>query len=225
MMSATILDVNILCSSLGIGRKEVAAHRMSNRFPVENRPIYLRGVDRIVGGPSKMPKWGPKIVKGVDEILDEHHSDRGIIHTHNFAIANMLMQQSKHKDRLMFQKNYKTKDQMLRKHATSDGGVIVAPAMHEGLDLAGDLSRFQIICKVPWPNLHDDKQLARRVEVDRSYYLWLTALKLVQSAGRSVRSMDDWAKTYVLDEVFRKFLKDARKMIPGWFKEAVEYEE
>jgi len=225
MMSATILDVGIFCSSLGIDRKDVAAYRMANRFPVENRPIYMRSVGKITGGPSKMPQWGPKIVEETDKILDEHHDDRGIIHTHNFAIANMLMQKSKHKSRLMFQGNFKTKDVMLRKHATSSAGVIVAPAMHEGLDLVDDLSRFQIICKVPWPNLYDDKQLARRVEVDRDYYVWLTALKLVQSAGRSVRSVEDWANTYVLDEVFRRFMRDASRMIPGWFKEAVIFEE
>ena len=93
--------------------------------------------------------------------------------------------------------------------------------MHEGIDLIGDLSRFQIICKVPYPNCFDDEQLARRVEIDRPYYTWLTALKLVQSYGRSVRSPTDTADTYILDESIYKFMDDARKMLPGWFKEAV----
>jgi Rad3-related DNA helicase len=90
------------------------------------------------------------------------------------------------------------------------------------LDLVGELSRLQIICKVPWPNFYEDKQLARRVELDRRYLTWLTALKTCQSYGRSVRSETDWAHTYVLDEVFVSFLDDAKTMLPNWFKEAVD---
>ena len=114
---------------------------------------------------------------------------------------------------------------MLDTHANRENSVIVAPAMHEGLDLFGDLSRIQIICKVPWPNFKDNKQLTRRMELDRYYYLWLTALKLIQSSGRSIRSDTDWAHTYVLDEVFDSFMEQAHAMIPIWFKEAVTYGE
>jgi Rad3-related DNA helicase len=74
---------------------------------------------------------------------------------------------------------------------------------------------------VPYPNCFDDLQLARRVEVDRRYYTWLTALKLVQAYGRSVRSIDDTADTYMLDESIFKFLNDAKAMLPSWFTEAL----
>jgi Rad3-related DNA helicase len=225
LMSATILEVDIFCSSLGIPRSQVAAYRMKNRFPVKNRPIYMHSAGRITGGNGRMNEWGPKIVARTDEILDKYKHDRGIIHTHNFAIANLLMAKSRHSCRFLYQRNFPTKEAMLKVHGESDNSVIVAPAMHEGLDLYGDLSRLQIICKVPWPNFVDNKQLARRLELDRRYYLWLTALKLIQSSGRSIRSENDWAHTYVLDEVFTSFLRDARTMIPSWFKDSVEYGE
>jgi Rad3-related DNA helicase len=94
--------------------------------------------------------------------------------------------------------------------------------MHEGLDLVGDLSRVQLICKIPWPNFFENKQLARRVELDRRYLIWITALKLLQSSGRSVRSETDWAHTYVLDGGFEDFIQDAGSMIPKWFLEAIQ---
>ncbi|MCK9558275.1 MAG: hypothetical protein M0R50_09585, partial [Candidatus Cloacimonetes bacterium] len=166
-----------------------------------------------------------KLVQRTDEILDKYQHDRGIIHTHNFSIANLLMTKSRHSCRFLYQRNFATKEQMLEKHSESENTIIVAPAMHEGLDLYGDLSRVQIICKVPWPNFIENKQLARRLEIDRRYYLWLTALKLIQSAGRSIRSENDWAHTYVLDEVFNSFMSDAGSMIPTWFKDAVKYGE
>jgi Rad3-related DNA helicase len=222
MMSATILDIGIFCSSLGIPKNLVASYRMKNRFPVENRPIFIRSAGRIVGGASKMHEWASKLVAKADEVLNKYPNDRGIIHTHNFAIADLLMEKSKHKSRFLYQRNFANKDVMLRKHGDSTNTLIVAPAMHEGLDLVGDLSRVQIICKVPWPNFYDNKQLARRVELDRRYLVWLTALKLIQSSGRSVRSETDWAHTYVLDGAFESFIKDAGSMIPKWFLEAIQ---
>lgn len=225
LMSATVLEVDIFCSSLGIPRNQVSAYRMKNRFPVEHRPIIKDIAAKIVGGPAKMHEWAPKLVTKVDNILDRYEADRGIIHTHNFAIADLLMAKSHHRERFLYQKHFATKEDMLRKHADSNNTIIVAPALHEGLDLYGDLSRIQLICKVPWPNFIDNKQLARRLELDRRYYIWLTALKLIQSSGRSIRSETDWAHTYVLDEVFERFMRDAASMIPTWFKDAVDYGE
>jgi len=221
MMSATILDVGIFCDSLGIARADVAALRMKNRFPVSNRLIHVRSAGNLSGGKKKMPIWGPRLLDKVDEVIAEHPDDRGIVHTHNFAIADLLMSESVHRDRFLFQNNFRSKEQMLEVHADSCAGIIVAPAMHEGLDLVDDLSRFQVICKIPWANFYDDKQLARRVELDTNYYVWLTALKLVQSYGRSIRSEEDHAETYVVDGGFESFIRRAGNMIPSWFRDAV----
>lgn len=222
LMSATILDVDVFCGSLGIARSETAAFRMKNRFPISNRPIHLRSAGNLSGGKKKMPEWGPRVLEKVDEVIAEHPDDRGIIHTHNFAIADLLVAKSIHRDRFLFQNNFRTKEQMLKVHAVTHGSIIVAPAMHEGLDLIDDLSRFQIICKIPWANFYEDKQLARRVELDVRYYIWLTALKLVQSYGRSVRSEEDFAETYIIDGGFDSFVKRAGNMIPSWFRDAVQ---
>lgn len=224
MMSATILDVNVMCNALGIDREHVAAFRVKNRFPKQNRPIYLNTVAKMTGGKQKMAEWGPPLLKAVNKIVKNHQGQKGIIHTHNFAIMDYILKNcdAEVKKRLLDQRNFKDKNDLLNFHskATSDS-VLIAPAMHEGVDLIEDLSRFQIICKIPYPNCFDDKQLARRVELDRKYYVWLTALKLVQSYGRSIRSPTDRADTYILDESIYKFMKDAGKMLPAWFTEAI----
>lgn len=221
LMSATILDVDILCTALGIPRNLVAAYRMKSRFPVENRPIYYRPAVKIVGGRAKMHEWRDKLLSGVDEIISMYPNYRGIIHTHNFDIADLLVNGSEFKSRMFYQKNFVTKDQMIEAHKHSKNGIIVAPAMHEGLDLKDDLSRFQILAKTPYPNFIDDKQMTRRIEVDRRLYTLTVALKLVQSYGRSVRSETDWADTYIIDEAFEKFYRDAQSMLPQWFTEAI----
>ena len=225
MMSATILDVNVVCRSLGIDREDVAAYRVKNRFPVENRPIKLLDTAKMTGGKSKMHEWGPKLVKQVNKLVRDHSDQKGIIHTHNFAIMNLILNECDKdvKKRLLNQRDFNNdKKALLKAHAENNSdSVIIAPAMHEGIDLKDDLSRFQIICKIPYANCFDNEQLARRVEVDRRYYVWLTALKLVQSYGRSVRSEDDHAITYILDESIHKFLRDAGNMMPTWFTEAI----
>lgn len=227
LMSATILDVDVMCKSLGLKREEIAAVRLKNRFPVENRPIIVAPVAKMTGGPEGMKKWGPDLVAGVNKRVNAHQGERGIIHTQSFAITKLLREKCDRtvKSRFLFQDDFNNdKKAMLAAHAKRDDSILVAPAMHEGIDLHGDLSRFQIICKVPYANFFDNEQLARRVEKDRKYYIWLTALKIVQAYGRSIRSPDDHAVTYILDEAFEKFEKEAKNMLPDWFKEAVKYE-
>lgn len=223
IMSATILNVNVICRSLGINKSEVAAYRMKNRFPVENRPIFYHPVARCTGGKDKMKEWMPSIISKVDEIAEKYPNVRGIIHTHNFAILDELLNKCKSSvaRRFVTQREYPNKYDLLREHANRKNSIIVAPAMHEGIDLKDDLSRFQIICKIPYANFYDNKQLKRRIENDQEYYTWLTAIKIIQSYGRSIRSDTDYADTYILDEAFSKFSKDAKGMLPSWFTEAL----
>lgn len=226
LLSATILDVDVMARSLGLERSEIAAYRMKNRFPVKNRPIYVQPVARMTGGKDKMQEWLPKLITGVEKIMDKYPDQRGIIHTHNNAIMDAIVTRVKPKyfSRLVTQREFPDKRNMLQMHAKRSNSVIVAPAMHEGINLSDDLSRFQIICKVPYANFYENQQLARRVEVDPAYYQWMTAIRLVQSYGRSIRSETDFADTYIIDEAFIKFAKDAKKILPSWFLEALIYD-
>ena len=54
-----------------------------------------------------------------------------------------------------------------------------------------------------------------------SHDAWQTGLRLVQGYGRSIRSKEDWAKTYVLDTAFGYLVKKNRNILPGWFIEAI----
>lgn len=222
MMSATILSPKVMYDSLGIDPTTAYAYRMKNRFPVENRPIYFNPIGSMSFKNKQATK--PKLVKAVQEICNNYPDMRGIIHTHNFELADLLLEEVDlaTTKRFLYQKNFNSKDELLKKHAETPNGIIIAPAMHEGLSLDGDLSRFQIICKVPFPALGDNEQLKIRIEASPEYMDWLTSLKLVQSYGRSIRSETDWADTFILDSDFEFFRKKASKLLPDWFKEAIE---
>jgi ATP-dependent DNA helicase DinG len=58
-------------------------------------------------------------------------------------------------------------------------------------------------------------------KANEQWYNWQTALRQVQGYGRSMRSKEDWAKTYVLDTAFGYFVRKNRNMLPVWFVEAI----
>ena len=224
LMSATILDIDVFCRSLGLDKSEVATYRMKNRFPVKNRPIYIKSCGNLTGGKSKMNEWMPCVIDTVEEICERYPDKRGIIHTHNFAILDALLEgcSGNTRKRFITQRDIPDKKELLDRHSRTPNSVLIAPAMHEGVDLRDDLSRFQIISKVPYPNFFENKQLARRNQIDHEYIGWLTALKLVQSYGRSVRGPDDYADTYIIDGSFEGFSKRSKKMLPSWFIDALQ---
>ena len=47
--------------------------------------------------------------------------------------------------------------------------VLISPSMMEGVDLSGDKSRFQIICKIPFPFL-GDKVVQKRMKLHKDWY-------------------------------------------------------
>jgi Rad3-related DNA helicase len=88
------------------------------------------------------------------------------------------------------------------------------------LDLKDDLSRFCIICKMPYANIAD-KWVKTRLTLDPNWYANHTAETLVQMCGRSVRSKDDFATTYILDEDFLRFAETYYYLLPDWWKDSV----
>jgi Helicase C-terminal domain len=99
--------------------------------------------------------------------------------------------------------------------------VLISPSLHLGLDLKDDLSRFQIITKVPYLSL-GDRWIDEKRKRSEQWYSWQTALRLVQGYGRSIRSKDDWATTYVLDSAFGPFVRRNKNILPDWFTQAIQ---
>lgn len=222
-LSATILDVQVWARNLGLSMDEVELIRTPCDFPVENRLIWKdycgnMGFKYFTREQNPKDPTEPKFVRKVAEIIKRHEGQRGIIHSHSFSLSKLLYQEI-HTDRFLFQDHFSSKDEMLAEHARRTDSIIVAPAMHEGLDLKGELGRFAIIAKVPWPNMQD-RVIKTRMERDQAWFAWLTALKMVQSYGRIIRSKEDWGTTYILDSGFEFFASKNAKMLPEWFHEA-----
>lgn len=218
-VSATILDANVWAANLGIDPNDMAFIQMGSDFPVANRPIQRA----FAGDMSYKHKnvTMPKLITLIKELLARHAGERGIIHAHSFALAQAIVK-GVGSPRLLLHDPGVDKRDVLATHAARADSVIVAPAFHEGIDLKDDLSRFQIIAKVPYPSIADPV-IKRRMETaaGRTWYQLLTCLKIVQAYGRSVRSKDDHAVTYVTDAGFAGLVARAGRMLPPWFREAL----
>lgn len=121
------------------------------------------------------------VVKEVDILLSKHSSCKGIIHTVNYEIAQALRDglfMSKNYDRLVFINAKNKAEELENFKQSSEPLVLVSPSLSEGLDLKDDLSRFCIICKVPYASL-GDLWVRRKNKHDKDWYRLKTAETLV----------------------------------------------
>ena len=86
-------------------------------------------------------------------------------------------------------------------------------SLWEGVDLKDDLSRFQIIAKVPYPN-STENWVKKKMNLFPFWYRSVAMTKLLQGTGRSVRNMQDWAKTYMLDSNIEHMLLHNKHLVP-----------
>lgn len=222
MLSATILDPPTYLRSLGIDPDEAEVIAVASEFPPENRPIHLHPVARLTR--HYLEKDLPKLVAEISDLLETHPNDKGVVHAHSYKIASYIARHlpQRQQSRLVTHFSADGREAALEKHMQSaEPTVLLTPSMTEGIDLVGELSRWQVICKIPYPYL-GDPQVSRRKSLDAAWYDWRTCLTVVQAYGRSVRSADDFAVTYILDADFPTFLRRQQRRLPPWFLEAIQ---
>ena len=225
IMSATILNYKAFCRNVGLNPDEVKFIQIPSDFPLEHRPIIPLNVAYLNYNNLQSNEVKLAIAKIVDNLMTLHKNDKGIIHTTSYEQLNFIKENisGTNARRLLVTDPEIQRDDVIFEHtkSTTKPTVLISPSLHTGLDLKNELSRFQIITKVPYPNKSDKWTNAKR-EVDAEWYYWQTALKLIQAYGRSVRSKDDWAKTYILDSAFGYFVKKNKDKLPSWFIQAIK---
>jgi len=218
MMSATILNKDAFCQSLGIDAAQAEFISIPSPFPIENRPIMTFPIGNM--NYRSIDSSLPKLAVAIREILENHKKEKGIIHTHSYKIASYIRKNVK-SARLIFHDS-ENREEMLRRHMQSkDPTVLVSPSMTEGIDLYDDASRFQVVCKIPYPYLGDEL-VKKRMKKWRWWYPLQTAKTIVQSVGRSIRNEKDYAVTYILDSDWDTLYRRNKDMFPAGFKECLK---
>ena len=107
-----------------------------------------------------------------------------------------------------------------RASSPSAGKVLVASGMYEGVDLAGDAARWQVLTKVPWPSL-GDVAIKYQAEQDPEWYAWAAAKLVVQACGRVCRGPEDYGVTYILDRSVHRILEEIPDLLPPWWLDSL----
>lgn len=229
-MSSTILDKDEFCRDLGINPDEAAFISMDSEFDIENRPVtFLPTMKMTYGwdGPDKA-KERAQMVKTIVEICKDMYGDHnGVIHTGSFQVAQWLVTELRGKipQRIMHHNpdGDFTRDEVIAEFTKKDGvkKLLISPSVTEGLDLKGDLGRFNIIAKTPYPFL-GDAWVKARMEKSASWYSRQAMIAVIQACGRVVRGKDDWGHTYILDSSFHSLFQRIRFKTPKWWKDGYE---
>ncbi len=215
-MSATLGDIKSFAKHTSMGNARVI--RMSNNFDYKKSPVVF--VNRHKLSFREREQNLPKVIKVLDKILEKHKGQSGIIHAGSYQFMNEINAQSKHSFNFITYDVAKERQGAIRNFNEQDGKILVGPSLLEGLDLKDDKSRFQIFFKVPYPSLGDPLVKAK-MSAFPGWYDWKTGIAIQQGAGRSIRSKDDWAITYILDACFRS-LSNKKDFFPPSFEERIK---
>jgi Rad3-related DNA helicase len=230
LMSGTILTPEHMADGLGIDESDVAYFRLPYTFPPANRPVIIKPVVKVRRSMDEAEKR--VLVRAVDRILEKHSGSKGIIHTTNYELADLLMRASQFRHRLLTHKAIDRGDVLAQFKYLPGNWVLVSPSMVEGVDLKDDQSRFQVYLKLPFPNLGDE-QVKRRMKLGpdglpnkkgSAWYQWIAACKLIQGCFRSVRHENDYAETWILDANWKWFGRTVWKILPPGFRAAIREE-
>ena len=227
-MSATI-DKQSFCENMGLKKEDVAfVDTPKSPFPIEHRKIDLLNIRRLSYGSTEEDEI--EVIKTIDGILDEHSNEKGLILTSSIPrcqkILRYLSPKNTRRIRICHSSNKdgKTQDEIISEHGNDPTGVLLSSSLWEGVDLKDDLSRFQIIAKVPYPN-YKEKRTKAKMDKFPLWYTSQTLTKLLQGFGRSIRSKEDWARTYVLDTAANNVFFKGQQMIPKAYHDVLGMED
>lgn len=215
-MSATLGDIRAFAKHTSMGNAKVI--RMDNNFDYKKSPIVF--VNRHKLSFKEREQNLPHVVKTLDKILEKHKGQSGIIHAGSYEFMNYINTKSKHKFNFITYDMAKERGGAIDLFNKTDGKILLGPSLLEGLDLKDDKSRFQIFFKVPYPSLGDPLVKAK-MKTFPGWYDWKTGIAIQQGAGRSIRSKDDWAVTYILDACFRS-LVNKKDFFPPSFENRIK---
>lgn len=221
-MSATILDMKGFCNTFGLKKEDTGLIKVESDFPPEKSPIIYKPCGSM--NFKNLESSIPKIIETVKEILAKHPNEKGLIHSGNYRLAQAIYDEV-NDSRLIIRQEGENNEIIMKKHIDSkEPTVLISPSLTTGADLKDDLSRFQIIVKLPFLSLAD-KRVARKNELNNDWYVSEMLRTVVQAAGRSTRNEDDWSKTYVLDNSFYYFVVKYRRWLSKNFLQRINFKE
>lgn len=217
LLSATIIDHKNFCKTLGITNYKYI--ETPSEFDSKKAPIYILAKQKI--NYSNLKSMLPTLCKQVKGLLEKHSDEKGIIHTHTQYIADYL-RENLNDDRLLCRETGVRNEDLLAIHnETDEPTVLVSPSMTYGVDLKGDLAKFQILLKAPWLPTKDVR-VEKLMKIDKDWYSNKMLCTVVQASGRGVRSASDECVTYMLDGSIYDSISRNKNKLPSFFLDRIQ---
>lgn len=215
-MTGTLGNKDKFCQWIGINPDETYYIYVKSPFPKENRPII-----RDYVGNMKRGNW--KNINGlykIEELLDKHSTEKGVIHVSSNQQAWWLKQELSCNHKILIASGKDRAKYIEQFEKSRKPAILIGAGIKDGVDFKGDKCRFQILYKMPFPSLAG-KQVNIRKRYDLSWYMYQTIMPLMQAYGRGIRDMDDYCTTYVLDADFETLLSNYKYLFNEYFLEAI----
>jgi Rad3-related DNA helicase len=229
IMSATIGDPELTTRLLGI--EDWRYIEVPSTFPVVNRPVFYWPVMKMSVNTTDWDRF--QQVHALAHLATKFPTSAGVVHCCSYDLGRFLYDNAGiYPDlaaRLVIH-DAKTREVVFQDFETRPGNrILITPAATTGVDWG--FVGWQMIPKVPFPNLGDDIVRLRYNYVDeegeeigKRVFLQEAALAVVQAAGRCVRTPTDKGVTIITDANFwRLFEHTSRASFPEWFRSAVSW--
>ena len=179
--------------------------RLEPQFPPENKQVIFFKPQTLNYNTMKDPSVVRRLGATACEIAKHHteKGERGIILAPSFIVTQAIgkaLQDARIHNLKVFEhvRGEKLAEVLFDFKRHVGPAVLVTPSGFEGIDLPGDAARYQVLVKAPYASL-GDKRVKHILDVFPDIFGLMALMKIVQGAGRAVRSADDWAATYILD--------------------------
>lgn len=217
-MSATITE-QFVYDTLELDRNDTAFLSGDPVFPRENKPILFIGRDALNYNNLKDPATITNLQKFISHIVAFHPQDKGLIIVPSFYLGNQLIKNIP-RGTLVFEHRSGTNlVDIVRDFKLYKGSaVLVSPSIFEGVDFKYDHARYQIIVKAPYPSL-GDRRIKHIANNYPNIYQEMTLVKIIQGAGRGVRSETDYCTTYCLDAAIERLWNNRMNIWKNQFEE------
>lgn len=206
MTSATVGNKQSFMDNIGARfTEEGTAHfvDLPNIFDFSKSPIYY--IPHYKMSMANKKEDFPKIQQLIYKIAmsPTFLNQRGMINTGSYANAKAIYDNAPRnvKQRLLMYNTAKDKNVCIETYTKSKNKILIGPTLVEGVDLPGDLCRFIIIAKVPFPNI-GSKQIKAKMELFPLWYDSTTSNNIIQNIGRGVRNESDYCTTFIVDGCF-----------------------
>lgn len=216
LVSAT---VNLMTAkALGMDPKTVKVWEGKSNFPVSRRPVYVvQGATRL----NFRSTEGEKLMWSnlADRVIAARRDRKGIFHTHSFERAKFLLVRSRQRDMMILNESRNTAT-TVASFRRGGAALLVSPSLTTGWDFPFTECEYQIIGKIPFPDLRTKAARARNAR-NKEWAGYTAAQTIVQASGRGMRAADDQCETFIIDGNFDWWFGQNKKFLPKWWQESL----